>query len=68
MLAEQLDVSQAAISMRLYIMGKVHQKIGKWVSHELNDRQRATPKHMPFLLARQKGKSFLHRIVTGDEK
>ena len=37
MLAEQLGVSQAAISMRLHAMGKV-QKIGKWVLHELNDR------------------------------
>ena len=32
MLAEQLGVSQAAISMRLHAMGKV-QKIGKWVPH-----------------------------------
>jgi len=38
MLAEQLGVSQAAISMQLHAMGKV-QKIGKWVPHELNDRQ-----------------------------
>jgi len=38
MLAEQLGVSQAAISMRLHAMGKV-QKIGKWVPYELNDRQ-----------------------------
>jgi len=38
MLAEQLGVSQAAISMRLHTMGKI-QKIGKWVPHELNDRQ-----------------------------
>jgi len=30
MLAEQLDVSQVAISMRLHAMGKV-QKIGKWM-------------------------------------
>jgi len=37
MLAEQLDVSQAAISMRLHAMGKI-QKIEKW-AHELNDRQ-----------------------------
>jgi len=29
MLAEQLDISQVAISMRLHAMGKV-QKIGKW--------------------------------------
>ena len=33
MLAEQLSVSQAAISMRLHAMGKV-QKIRKWVPHE----------------------------------
>jgi len=38
MLAEQLGISQVAISMRLHAMGKV-QKIGKWVPHELNDRQ-----------------------------
>jgi len=36
-LAEQLGVSQAAISMRLYVKEKV-QKIGKWEPHELNDR------------------------------
>ena len=37
MLAEQLGV-QPAISMRLRAMGKI-QKVGKWVPHELNDRQ-----------------------------
>ena len=68
MLAEQLGVSQAAISMRLYAMGKV-QKIGKWISHELNDRQMERYQNTyQILLARQKRKSFLHRIVTGDEK
>jgi len=68
MLAKQLGVSQAAISMRLYAMGKV-QKIGKWVPHELNDRQMERRQNIcQILLARQKRKSFLHRIVTGDEK
>ena len=68
MLAEQLDVSQAAISMRLHVMGEV-QKIGKWVPHELNDRQMEWRQNTcQILLARQKRKSFLHRIVTGDEK
>ena len=62
--AEQLGVSQAA--MRLYAMGKV-QKIGKWVPHELNDRQ-IGQNTCQILLARQEKKSFLHRIVTGDEK
>jgi len=28
MLAEQLDVSQAAISMRLHAMGKIQKKMG----------------------------------------
>jgi len=68
MLAEQLGVSQAAISMRLHSMGKV-QKIGKWVPHELNDRQMKRRQNTcQILLVRQKRKSFLHRIVTGDEK
>ena len=66
MLAEQLGVSQAAISIRLHAMGKV-QTIGKWVPHELNDRQMERRQNTcQILLARQKRKSFLHRIVTGD--
>ena len=45
------------------------QKIGKWVPHELNDRQMERSQNTcQNLLARQKRKSFLHRIVTGDEK
>ena len=68
MLAEQLGVSQAAISMRLHAMRKV-QKIGKWVLHELNDKQMERRQNIcQILLVRQKRKSFLHRIVTGDEK
>lgn len=68
MLDEQLGVTQPAISMRLRAMGKV-QKIGKWVPHELNDRQMERRQNTcQILLARQTRKSFLHRIVTGDEK
>jgi len=68
MLAEQLGVSQAAISMRLHAMGKV-QKIGKWMPQELNDRQMERRQNTcQILLARQKRKSLLHRIVTSDEK
>jgi len=45
------------------------QKIGKWVPHELNDRQMERRQNTcQILLARQKRKSFLHRIVTGNEK
>ena len=68
MLAEQLGVSQAAISMRLHAIRKI-QKIGKWVPHELNDRQMERRQNTcQILLARQKRKSFLHRIMIGDEK
>ena len=40
----------------------------KWVPHELNDRQMERRQNTQILFARQKRKSFLHRIVTGDEK
>ena len=36
-LAEQLGVSQQAVSNRPREMGKI-QKTGRWVPHELNDR------------------------------
>ena len=54
MLAEQLGVSQAAISMRLHATGKV-QKIGKWMPHEMNDKQMERRQNTcQILLARQK--------------
>jgi len=37
-LAEQLSVSQQAVSNLLQEMGKI-QKVGRWVPHELNKRQ-----------------------------
>ena len=37
-LAEQLDISQQVVYNRLREMGKI-QKTGRWVPHELNDRQ-----------------------------
>nr|AAC16610.1 transposase [Drosophila simulans]AAC16611.1 transposase [Drosophila simulans]AAC16615.1 transposase [Drosophila simulans] len=67
-LAEQLEVSQQAVSNRLREMGKI-QKVGRWVPHELNERQMERRKNTcEILLSRYKRKSFLHRIVTGDEK
>jgi len=67
-LAEQLNVSRQAISDRLHAMGKI-QKCGKWVPHELNERQQENRKTTcELLLQRYNRKSFLHRIVTGDEK
>jgi len=49
-----IGVSQAAISMRLHAMGKV-QKIGKWIPHEMNDKQMERRQNTcQILLARQK--------------
>ena len=57
-----------AISICLKSMGKI-QKVGKWVPHELNERQQENWKiACEMLLTRYKRKSFLHRIVIGDEK
>lgn len=67
-LAMALSVTQQCISQRLHAMGMV-QKQGNWLPHELRERDivnRLTVCEM--LLQRQKRKSFLHRIVTADEK
>lgn len=67
-LADQLNVTREAVSIRLKAVGKI-EKMGKWVPHELNERQqenRITTCEM--LLARYKRKSFLPQIVTGDKK
>jgi len=67
-LADQLNVTREAVSIRLKAMGKI-QKVGKWVPHALTERQQENRKTTcEILLARYKRKSFLHRIVTGDEK
>jgi len=66
-LADQLNVTREAVSIRLKVMGKI-QKIGKWVPHELNERQQENRKTTcEMLLARYKRKSFLYRIVTGEK-
>lgn len=68
MMAEQLNVTRQAISDRLRAMGKI-QKVGKWVPHELNERQMEKRKTVcEMLLLRHERKGFLHRVVTGDEK
>lgn len=67
-LAESLGVTQQAISKRLKALGFI-QKVGNWVPYELKPRdveRRFCMSEM--LLERHKKKSFLHRIVTGDEK
>lgn len=63
-----LNVAQQTISDRLKAMGKIH-KCGKWVPHELNERQMENRKNTcEILLQRHDRKSVLHRIVTDDEK
>jgi len=67
-LADQLNVTREVVSIRLKSMRKI-QKMEKWVPHELNERQQENRKTIcEMLLARYKRKSFLHRIVTGNEK
>ncbi|XKL61262.1 hypothetical protein PGB90_008319 [Kerria lacca] len=66
--AERLNVGRQTICDRLHAMGKI-QKAGKWVPHQLNDRQMENRKTVSeILLSRHERKSFLHQIVTGDEK
>lgn len=67
-LANSLAVTQQAISHHLKALGMV-QKQGNWVPYELKPRdveRRFFTSEL--LLQRQERKSFLHRIVTGDEK
>ncbi|GFW15325.1 mariner Mos1 transposase [Trichonephila clavipes] len=66
--AGSLGVTQQAISKCLKVMGMI-QKHGNWVPYELKlrdvERRLFACKQ---LFARQRGKGFQHRIVTGDEK
>lgn len=67
-LAQALNVTPAAICDRLKSMGKI-QKEGKWVPHVLTERNMENRKTIcEILIQRFNRKSFLHRIVTGDEK
>jgi len=59
-LADQLNVTREAVSIRLKSMGKI-QKMRKWVPYELHERQQENRKTTcEMLLARYKRKSFLH--------
>ena len=67
-LAEKLGITQQAISEILRALGKI-QKHGRWVPHELTQEQREKRVDTCLsLLSRQKRKSFLWKLVTGDEK
>uniref|UniRef100_A0A1I7XH59 HTH_48 domain-containing protein n=1 Tax=Heterorhabditis bacteriophora TaxID=37862 RepID=A0A1I7XH59_HETBA len=67
-LAEQPGVDKAKVSRRLHEMGKIR-KIGKWVPYELSENSIGRRLNICIsLLARQRKKTFLWKIVTGDEK
>lgn len=67
-LADQLGITQQEVSIRLRAMGKI-QKYGKWVPHKLTEAQKNRRIDIchSFLVQHQR-KSFLWKIVTGDEK
>ena len=67
-LSQQLKVDKSTIFRRLQAMGKI-QKEGKWQPHELTENAIANRLNISIsLLAKHNKKSFLWRIVTGDEK
>ncbi|GFX75927.1 mariner Mos1 transposase [Trichonephila clavipes] len=67
-LAEHLNVDQSTVSSHLKAIVKII-KVGSWIKHELTDCQQENRKIVcKLLLARYKRKSYLHRIMTGDEK
>jgi len=67
-LAESLNVNRSTISRRLKAI-RIFQKQGNWVPYELKLRDVERSKMTcELLLQRHRRKSFLHRIVTDDEK
>jgi len=67
-LALTLGMTQQTISYRLKSLRMI-QKQGNWIPYELKPRNIERRFFMcEMLLARHKRKSFLHRIVIGDEK
>ena len=67
-LAQQLGVTQQDISIRLRQMGKIL-KEGKWVPHALSEKNKNDRLEKCLnLYNKQHRKSFLWKIVTGDEK
>lgn len=67
-LSKALNVTPMAVSKRLHSMGKIHKK-EIWLPHELSENAILNRLSIATsLLARQRKKSFLWRIVTGDKK
>jgi len=67
-LAEQLGVTQQAISVRLHTMGKI-QKEGRRDLNELSEDNKNRRRDVAFtLLSKFRKKCFLQKIITDDEK
>ncbi|CAK9816502.1 Mariner Mos1 transposase [Anthophora quadrimaculata] len=67
-LAEELGVTQQAISVRLKKLRRI-QKVGRWVPRVLSPENKVRRCDTAMsLLSRFNQKDFLHKIVTGDEK
>ena len=67
-LASALNVDRTTVTKRLHDMRKIH-KEGKWIPYQLSENAIADRLNICIsLFARQKKKSFLYRIITGDEK
>lgn len=67
-LSISLGVDRSTVAKRIQAMGMI-QKLGRWVPYELRPRDvEGRLCICEQLLQRQRRKSFLHRIVTGDEK
>ena len=67
-LAKRVNVNQSTVLRRLKALGKV-QKATRWVPHALSSRNKDDRMNIAMAhLTRHRRKSFLWRIVTGDEK
>lgn len=67
-LANALHVDKSTVSKRLQALGMI-QKVGKWLPSELTERSVGVRLTIcDLLLQRNQRKSFLHRVITGDEK
>lgn len=67
-LAKQLNINSSTVDRRLRSMGKIL-KATRWVPYALSEQNKEYRMKISLsLLARHRRKSFLWRIVTGDEK
>lgn len=67
-IAKKLKINQSTVQRRLRAMGMIL-KATRWIPHDLSERNKSDRLKISLsLLARHRKKSFLWRIVTGDEK